>query len=263
MRHWTEVWFNPDEYVCFSKDKYGTYATSILKHLEHKHKQFVCINPITQGRTRKDTSVSQYRNILVELDSLPKEEQLKLISNLAMPYSTVTDSGGKSLHFVISLAESVPDESYYRQLSKAILAKVGNFADQKTFNPSRFSRLPNGLRKTDAEPVVQKLLEVKERVPLQDLLSWLGNFEIKTYNKPIVQEAKIQYCTPFVKNVLMFGHSMGQTLGRNNMIFRAACDLARQGFSESQIATILEPTTDLDETEFLRTIQSAFQNVMK
>ena len=60
----------------------------------------------------------------------------------------------------------------------------------------------------------------------------------------------------------MFGESIGQSMGRNNMIFRAACDLARQGFLQEQIEEILQ-VTDLEEYEYVRTIQSAFQNVTK
>ena len=257
---WEEVWFNKGEKVCIALDKYGTATYDVSNLKRHEHKQFVCINPL--NGTRKDSNVSSFRNILVESDCLNKEAQMELMKKLELPYSTLTDSGGKSLHFVICLKESLESESHYRQLARAILLKIGDSVDSKTFNPSRFSRLPNGIRHSNHDRVVQKLLECHDRVDNAKLLEWLGDFEYKEYTKPVVTIPNLTYCTPFVKNVLMFGDSIGQSMGRNNMIFRAACDLARQGFLQEQIEEILQ-VTDLEEYEYVRTIQSAFQNVTK
>ena len=106
----------------------------------------LAINPI-EG-FRRDKNVTAFRSFLVELDDGKLSEQMKYVKNKNMPYSACVFSGGKSLHFVITLEEPLPSLNLYKQISKWIL-NVMDKADSQTSNPSRSVRFPGNLRRMD------------------------------------------------------------------------------------------------------------------
>jgi len=71
-------------------------------------------------------------------------------------------------------------------------------------------------------------------------------------------ERNINYVPGSVKNLLMFGTTFGS---RNNTIFRASCDLFRAKFTLEEVSELLRPTTDLEQEEFVRAINSALNAV--
>lgn len=136
---------------------------------------FFCINPITKGENksqteakswRNDLNVCTYRNFLFEIDSLPLDVQKNLVSHLVVsfPIRTVTYSGGKSYHIIISVSDSLPfkvqtnegTQAYkdlwtglcdaLEQSSRKFLGITDEIFDRSTKNCSRLSRIPNGLR---------------------------------------------------------------------------------------------------------------------
>lgn len=131
---------------------------------------FFCINPITKGPNlsktqakswRNDLNVSVFRNFLFEIDSKSLEEQESIVSKLTakFPIRTVTYSGGKSYHLIISLTDSLPfmpqteqGVQGYKDLWTHLCHRLEtylsepNLFDRSTKNPSRLSRIPNGTR---------------------------------------------------------------------------------------------------------------------
>lgn len=137
---------------------------------------FFCINPVTKGQNlntktkaqsiRADINVVEYRNFLFEIDSLNLKTQEQLVSYLVtvFPIRTVTYSGGKSYHIIVSLADSLPfvpqtadGIQAYKDLWTGIADKLERLSndflgtnqplfDPSTKNCSRLSRIPGAMR---------------------------------------------------------------------------------------------------------------------
>src|ERR1700678_1605238 len=110
--------FEVDECTCFSDIPKGTNITAVP--IQEKITAFFSINPMDPTKTRADSSVLKYRNILVEMDHMPLEQQDQYIVEIGMPYSTAVFSGSKSIHYIISLETELQDEQIYRSMVKRV-----------------------------------------------------------------------------------------------------------------------------------------------
>jgi hypothetical protein len=245
--------FNSDEQTCFSPDAYGTALVPVAT--PSTSAVYFSINPLHTDR--RDSNVLSYRNILVEMDKVPLDEQLQLIKELEVPYSAITYSGGKSYHVIISLAEPCASRADYDQLVNRVYRKIGlDKVDKSCRNPSRFSRVPNVVRPDTGK--VQSLEKLYYRIPRSELESWLPA-DIPKLPPTINSKFKPSpngYTLAFIKN----GAAPGEW---NPKLFAAACDLTRCGYSADEIVHKLsKPTGYLDRTD-LRTIESAITTASK
>lgn len=256
MNNFWSTLFEPGEATCFSPDKYGTS----LAVEPNNRAVFFSLNAMHTARA--DANVTSYRNILVEMDSVPLEDQIPYIQSIDMPWSTITYSGSKSYHFIISLYEPCANRADYDELVDRIYTAVGkDKLDTKCKNPSRLSRVPGAIRPDTG--LEQKLYKVFYRVPRADLEAWLTeripDYKRKEYRRPLTGKFK-----PIPKGTtthfIMFGAPKGEW---NNALFTAACDLFRCGFSRDQVEHKLsKPTGHLDRHD-LKTIESAETTVSR
>lgn len=259
--------FDPGEATCFGETPRSikidnvTYATYLLEEKKAFNSCFFSINPMDFTKTRADASVTKYRNILIEMDKMVLDLQDQYISEIDMPYSTAVFSGKKSIHYIISLEESLPDEQTYRALVKRVYKAVGNnYVDQSCKNPSRFSRLPGHVRSDTGKE--QKLLAIKSRVPLSTLNAWLDKrgatedeWEL-VLKRPKFTFKDDSRLYPSTKNFL--GGAVKENW--NISLFKAAADLYRCGFNEEEILNkLLQVTGTLDAND-RKTIYSAIKN---
>lgn len=170
--------FNPDEIICICPQAKHNGFFYVVKDMQFENGEFFVINPIKGGRS--DSNVTAYRNILVEIDDMPLPSQFNHLKSLNMPYSTVVYSGGKSLHYIISLEESVSSKEVYTLLVRWIYNIINSvdpskYVDEQNKNPARLSRFPNVIR-TNKPHRLQRLIYVRERVKTDDLLGWLKSF---------------------------------------------------------------------------------------
>ena len=175
MKTFYNTLFDQDDHTCFADSAYGNtlYPVAEVDEAEpyYEKLQYFSINPMTPGATRADANVVKYRNFLIEFDNLSLEDQLKHVKLMKMPYSTVTFSGNKSYHFIISLETPLKNRDIYDQAIKWIYNILGNGVDTKNKNPSRFSRVPGGTNlKTSAE---QELIKVNGRIKNEKLQAWI------------------------------------------------------------------------------------------
>lgn len=106
------------------------------------------MNPM-DGQGVKDASVTSYRHILLEFDSIPLDLQLCLFGRIPLPIACVMTSGGKSLHAWVR--SDSPDATGYKDDAQMLLKMLSRFGlDAKNKNPSRLSRLPGVLRRHGA-----------------------------------------------------------------------------------------------------------------
>lgn len=259
-----ECLFNFDEYTCTSKTTRGIHT--IHAYDVYPSDAFFSINPLDPTKTRADSSVTKYRNILIECDKIPLEKQDQHMTEIGLPYSTAVFSGSKSIHFIISLQEPLGDEQIYRSMVKRVYKAVGeDLVDKSCINPSRFSRLPGHIRFDTGKE--QKLLIVRERVSLSTLETWLqergvGPEEIWDNLTP---EPRSTFKNPGrlysgTKNFLMYGAPSGEW---NPRLFKASADLCRCGYNEEEATYELKKVTGYLDYKDLITISSAFKNELE
>jgi len=101
--------------------------------------------PLPDAKDWKDENITSFRFLLLELDNVPVELQLRLFARLPLPINAITLSGGKSAHAVIRVNARTA-ESYRAKISEVfdLLKPFGLCLGNK--NPSRLSRLPGAQR---------------------------------------------------------------------------------------------------------------------
>lgn len=280
--------FRPGERICVSHNKYG-YHSLLLEDVLEKDTvtllptqesceirklpwpetvevvpsnklTLVALNPMKNG-FREDANCTAYRNFLVEMDIGPLGQQLDYIARLEMPYSAVVFSGNKSLHFLISLSEDLPNEDMYRLFAEWILG-IATLADQKTKNPSRSIRIPGGIRDEDK---VQKLVGYKGPVDLKTLVEWLQKRPDAKPKKPEKRGPKGGLdgynVRAWARRRLIKG--LDPTKGRSNQWYAIALEFFLAGAPLDDTMEMLRsyytPDRDFKEREWKTVIKSAWK----
>lgn len=142
----------------------------------HEAGGWIGINPL-DGNGVDNSNVAQYKYALLESDELSRDEQLRYIRKLNLPFKAIIDSGNKSIHCILLInAKTVADYNYRVKFIYDFCEKSGFPVDRADKNPSRLYRLP-GLIRGDS---VQKFLELKNDASVQTFEEWqsgllLGN----------------------------------------------------------------------------------------
>ena len=115
---------------------------------------WIRLNPL-DGKGQSDRNVAVYRHVLIESDTLPKEEQERIYRKYELPITCLVDSAGKSVHALVRI--DAPNEQEYRNRVNYLfrfLEQRGFPVDNSNKNPSRLSRMPGVTR----NGVTQELL---------------------------------------------------------------------------------------------------------
>lgn len=223
--------FKFNEQTCYSPDPFDT---SIYDG-PHPKDIFFSINPMHTSRA--DKNVTAFRNILLECDKMPLDQQIAYIQQ-KIPVTSIVYSGGKSYHFIISLADECSTKEEYDVLVRRLHALLPQ-VDPTTKNPSRFSRLPGVVRPDTGK--LQELVYLGSRIPRATLEAKLPPVEPpKQHSKPsegffstIVADAML------VPDVTM--QRVG-VQGRNQFFFWLGQRLQESGTSPEQKAAIIQQT---------------------
>lgn len=281
------ILFKEGESVCVSHDGYGyhsvpleslEYATVELKAppesrlkdavISSSEIKLVAINPVSGWR--RDENCTAFRTFLVEMDDGSLKDQMRYVKEMGMPYSACVYSGGKSLHFAITVDRDFPSYETYYYYASWIL-KVMSRADQNTKNPSRSIRLAGAIRETGKE---QRLVEVSGRVEIETLNAWLSAYDNKRpegffkENSGSAQDLDIPLdplkIPDWVIKILEEGVSNHARSGRNVEWFKIASELGKAGYSEENAIEFLdnyfEPEYDFKRQEWLLTVRSGVRN---
>lgn len=236
------ILFNPGEDVYATPDKFASsknedgswknYRPSVkLESIDKENTRFLTINPL-KGDTRLDKNVVSFRSFLFELDDLSLKDQYTLIKDRGTPYSVCTFSGSKSLHFVLTLEEDLPNISVYRFYYEWLLKTIPE-ADQSTKNPSRGMRFPGVMRPETGK--MQKLVEAKSRIPNETFMAYLSRFpDAKPRKKKVsldetVPANNVHGVAKWVKRGLVEGFDF--TNGRNQTWFAIGYEFGKNNFS--------------------------------
>lgn len=243
--------FDEGESTCFANNVRQVEIEPVIA----QRTQFFCINPLRNYR--KDANVVTHRNILVEFDKGSIEEQRAHIERIQLPYCTLTHSGNKSLHAIISLTDPIP-KHHYRAYVQAVYTAVGNEVDRSCGNPSRFSRTPNAIRDNGN---TQLLLDVRQRISHHELELWLSfhGYRLEDFinyapQKP--QQYKYLAPSPHTNLFLMFGAPPGKW---HNSLLLAANDMARLGYPIEMIKEKVRAITGTLDDHDVKTIECAYE----
>ena len=115
---------------------------------------WIRLNPL-DGKGQSDMNVAAYRYVLIESDTLPKDEQERFYRRYELPIACLVDSAGKSVHAVVRI--DAPNEPEYRKRVNYLFRFLERHdfpVDSANKNPSRLSRMPGVMR----NGVMQELL---------------------------------------------------------------------------------------------------------
>lgn len=213
--------FDEGQQTCYAKDAYGT----LIKPNPEPNDVYFSINAMHTSRA--DANVLCYRNFLLELDSVPLEQQIALVTN-KVPVTAITFSGSKSYHFIVSLTEPVQTETDYRRVVRGLMEAVPE-ADRSTKNPSRLSRLPGAIRPETG--LLQDLVYLGNRVPLAELP------KASPYHEPKELPKDIVFVTSQLNEVLFQGvdnYIAGHFSGRNQFFYWLGKRLSELGKSRDE-----------------------------
>lgn len=178
------VLFNKGELICSGDIKSTNLSESVYGN-------FFSINAMVNKRS--DLNVTSFRNFLFEMDNIPIKDQLLIWNKLSDVVTSVTYSGGKSLHAIISLEEPLKATPGSRQgvmTYKKVWERMAAYLDGKLMelgyrcgedgffdsackNPSRLSRVPGAVRSNGKE---QKLEILNSRLSKQRFINFF-NFD--------------------------------------------------------------------------------------
>lgn len=202
---------------------------------------------------RANDNVTCFRNMLIEVDSIPQEEQIKWVIKHRLPISTATSSGGKSVHFIISLEEPLKSYEEYNDLVQKLHLAVMNAGlkiDTSTKPPCQLSRVPNVQRIDYDEELEeykykdrQELLYVGNRINIKTLENWI-NYHLPKYNKKKKIKVNVgdRQITNTTKRLLDSFEYYGDS--RHAALRAAGVQLRHAGFSIDEIEAMLTPVAD-------------------
>lgn len=199
LEQFLNVLFDPDELIwfgnCYKSNKFSKPQSELLKQNQSvptSDGYFVCLNPADQLNAKHGKeSISIYRNILIECDNMSLQHQESFLKRKKLPFSTLTYSGGKSLHAVISTEQPFETEAEYKKIHDRITFALSELNDPQTGKVSIFTRLPDFLRQTDAGVRKQVNLEIGRRISRSELEAFLAPTNKEYYeNQTLIECAR-------------------------------------------------------------------------
>lgn len=273
-----KLFFNPNEEICISHNKYGYHSVkqsdlisdiTLISPKEdmddviitEKDINMLTINPVKGFR--QDKNVTAYRSFLIELDDGSLPEQKKYVQDMGMPYSICIFSGNKSLHYGIVLDQDLPDYNTYKFYIQWIL-NIMKKADPLTKNPSRNIRFPNN-RRNNGKRLVQKLIDIKDRVELNELVNWLNKFpECEPNILKVKSKIKNKIVSPLdIPPYILEQLHDGVYDNRNNTWFKIAAKLSQYMPNEDQLIDFLDQffteEPDFPRWEFISAVKNGIK----
>lgn len=186
IKHFYRILFDPGQSTCFSETPKNPRILPVMPRIDH--------HLFTLNALDTDHQVICFRNILIEMESGSLKEQVEHMKSTKLPWSTCVSSGGKSLHFIVSLRQPMPNRMAYARLVKRIYLALGNKIkmDPANKNPARMSRCPGAFRKE--QRAHQQLISVLDRVSNTSLERWLRHHEAQApLSKPSLEEGQLLF----------------------------------------------------------------------
>lgn len=134
-----------------------------------------CINGLKEWRNTPN--ITQFTSLLFECDDkrYSTEEQAEMFNQSGIPYTTMVESGNKSIHVIVRFSEPMKSKAHHDKWWKAIslaLRKWGIVSDDRARLVTQLTRMPGSTRKDTGQ--VQKLIHIGERIEMTRMKEWLA-----------------------------------------------------------------------------------------
>lgn len=148
---------------------------------------WIRINPLKpEDYSGRDDSVANFRFVLIEFDTRPKEEQYAIFLQSNLPISCVVDSGSKSLHAWVRV--EAKDWEEWKVRREQVFNYLSDYEpDEMTKNPSRWSRL-GGVWRGGSEQRIVAL-----NIGVQNWDEWVSYVEAKEVAQEITVDDLYEY----------------------------------------------------------------------
>lgn len=166
---------------CFTRDEWLDRSDAkggVARLFSGSDGLYVRINPIVKKSNGRASDVTCFRHVLIESDSLPLEDQERILRESGLPISVLIHSAGKSIHAWVRVDASSRAE-YDERRERVYQALVELQPDAKNKDPARFSRCPGGKRGDQ----IQKLLGAKLGPPSWD--AWVSAQQELSLGEPL------------------------------------------------------------------------------
>ncbi len=209
--------------------------------------------------THLDTDTRLARSFFVDFDDAVPDHAVERIERAKLPPATLIVASGRATgtHAYWVFRDTLADLAAWRGVQRALTGLVGS--DPTVTNPSRVMRLPGTLNhKHDARCRV-----VSHDGPVLDSWKALGIEPAPTHSLGEYHTAggapNWSNLTQRTNGYLVIPSAPGE---RNSRLFKAACDMAANGFSREQVEAKLAPLATqrdgLPDSETRTTIAKAF-----
>lgn len=262
--------FDPGQQTCYAKSAKGYRV--MKKPIDGA--QLFCINALhptkdlnprqdwhkSNKARRDDKNVVCLRNFLIELDDMNLDSQIGYVRS-ELPVTSITYSGGKSYHFIISLTNPCETKSEYDDIANKIFTLLPK-ADRSCKNPSRFSRLPGAIRSDTNK--LQELVLLSERIDKVELLKMLPDVKLRSYdNKFQASQGKGKaWASVRIRQVINpdnIAEEIEKHRGRDNFFYYLGNRITEMGASDETRQRLIEIAYDNlpDNTDF--TLETAIR----
>ena len=274
MAKWNErqhKWTPADGGTCYERDDLldrlqDEGFDGVLDGYQPEAGVWICQNP-TDGTGRGADRTVRWRHALIESDDLPVDEQVRIMRELDLPITTMTMSGGKSVHALVRVDAEGPNHYAERvQLLHEICNGAGLKVDRANKDSSRLTRLA-GVQRGE-----QRQTLMYTGVGARDFRSWMeahrhkpedGNDERDAYQKfedlfkPMPTER--QELPPVLientlrkQSIMLVGAApkVGKTFLAAQMAVAFATGASVLGFSLTKCERVLMVNSEMCEAEY-------------
>ena len=197
-QRFVDVLFDPHEPIAFGKDDSTANRPTLNREefIDSDAEKF-CINPVWDWRVTENICIT---SLLFEVDEdLTPKEQARLFLKSGLPFSTMTYSGGKSIHAILRFTHPFQSKAWSYEWWQAIarvLKQYGIHADPAARLATQLSRVPCTIRENTGKQ--QTLITIRERVNHSEVLEW-----IRQHGEMVQQPPKPKRIEPLDINIEM------------------------------------------------------------
>lgn len=188
--------------------KCGDDIGSVIGDYNPQAGAWIRFNPL-DGNGVKNDNVTEYRYALVESDTLPIDQQEKLIREMELPVACLVSSGKKSVHAIVHIDAGTYNEYRQRvQYLYEICKQRGLEVDQQNKNPARLSRMPGVMRNGNRQ---QLLATNIGKADWQEWKDWIESINDNLPDDEVLSDVwdnLPELAPPLIEGVLRQGHKM-------------------------------------------------------
>lgn len=188
--------------------KCGDDIGSVIGDYNPQAGAWIRFNPL-DGNGVKNDNVTEYRYALVESDTLPIDQQEKLIREMELPVACLVSSGKKSVHAIVHIDAGTYTEYRQRvQYLYEICKQRGLEVDQQNKNPARLSRMPGVMRNGNRQ---QLLATNIGKADWQEWKDWIESINDNLPDDEVLSDVwdnLPELAPPLIEGVLRQGHKM-------------------------------------------------------